>query len=55
LDELAAERSKLLEMESAELQQQAESLANEIKELSGEGTSRIVQPFARLATDNQNS
>ena len=36
LDELAAERTKLLEQESAELQQQAEKLADEIKELSGE-------------------
>jgi DNA polymerase-3 subunit epsilon len=42
LDELAAERTKLLEKESAELQQQAETLANEIKELNGEAASRIV-------------
>jgi hypothetical protein len=41
LDELAAERTKLLEQESAELQQQAESLADEIKELSGQAASRI--------------
>ena len=41
LDELAAERTKLLEQESAELQQQAEKLADEIKELSGEAASRI--------------
>jgi DNA polymerase-3 subunit epsilon len=41
LDEVAAEQSKLLEKESAELQQQAESLANEIKELSGEEPSKI--------------
>jgi DNA polymerase-3 subunit epsilon len=42
LDELASERTKLLEQESAELQQQAETLANEIKELSGEAASRIA-------------
>ena len=41
LDELAAERVKLLEKESAELQQQAEKLADEIKELSGQAASRI--------------
>ena len=41
LDELAAERVKLLEKESAELEQQAERLADEIKELSGEQTSTI--------------
>ena len=41
LDELAAERTKLLEQESAELQQQAEKLADEIKELSGEEACRI--------------
>jgi DNA polymerase-3 subunit epsilon len=41
LDELAAERVKLLEKESVELQQQAESLANEIKELSGDDPSKI--------------
>jgi DNA polymerase-3 subunit epsilon len=41
LDELAAERTKLLEQESAELQRQAEKLADEIKELSGEAASRI--------------
>src|SRR5208283_733449 len=41
LDQLAAERTKLLEKESAELQQQAESLANEIKELSGDDPSKI--------------
>ena len=34
LDELAAERVKQLEIENAELEQQAERLANEIKELS---------------------
>ena len=36
LDELAAERKKLLEKESAELQSRAERLAEEIKELSVE-------------------
>ena len=36
LDELAAERKKLLENESAELETQASRLAEEIKELSGE-------------------
>ena len=35
LDELAAERAKQLEKESAELELQAERLAEEIKELSG--------------------
>lgn len=43
LDELAAERKKLLEKESGELQQQADKLAEEIRELSGvETASRIV-------------
>jgi len=42
LDELAAERTKLLEQESAELQQQGEKLADEIKELSGEAAKRIA-------------
>jgi DNA polymerase-3 subunit epsilon len=41
LDELAAERTKLLEKESAELQRQAEKLADEIKELSGKKSSKI--------------
>ncbi len=41
LDELAAEREKLLENESAELETQASRLADEIKELSGEQSSRI--------------
>ena len=36
LAELAAERKKLLEKESEELQQQADKLAEEIKELSGQ-------------------
>jgi predicted nuclease with TOPRIM domain len=35
LDELAAERAKQLEVENAELEQQAERLAKEIKQLSG--------------------
>lgn len=42
LDERAAGRKKLLEKESAELEQQAEALAEEIKELSGESASSIV-------------
>jgi hypothetical protein len=41
MDELAAERTKLLEQESDELQQQAEKLADEIRELSGVETSKI--------------
>ena len=41
LDELAAERVKQLEKESVELESQAEKLAEEIKELSGEEASRI--------------
>jgi len=41
LDELAAERVKLLKQESAELQGEAEKLAEEIKELGGEEPSRI--------------
>lgn len=41
LDELAAERIKLLEKERVELQRQAEVLAAEIEELSGEAASRI--------------
>ena len=42
LDELAAERVKQLEKESAELETQAAKLAEEIKELSGEATERII-------------
>ena len=42
LDELATERTKLLETESSELEKQADRLAKEIKELSGEETSRII-------------
>jgi len=41
LDELAAERKRLLENESAQLEAQASRLADEIKELSGEKSSRI--------------
>jgi predicted nuclease with TOPRIM domain len=41
LNELAAERKKLLKIESAELEAQASRLAQEINELSGEGSSRI--------------
>jgi len=40
-DELAAERTKLLETESAELEREAEKLADEIKELSGQEISKI--------------
>jgi hypothetical protein len=36
LDELAAKRKRLLEKESGELQQQADKLAEEIRELSGQ-------------------
>ena len=42
LEELAAERKKLLEKERDELEKQAEGLAAEIKELAGETSSRIV-------------
>ncbi len=42
LDELAAERKTLLEKERAELQQQADKLAEEIRELGGEAASRIA-------------
>ena len=41
LDELAAERKGLLEKESAELEKQASQLAEEIKELTGEESTRI--------------
>ena len=41
VDELAAEREVLLEKESAELEKQASDLAEEIKELTGEETTRI--------------
>src|SRR5258708_16957713 len=42
LDELVAERRKLLEKERGELQQQADKLAEEIKELGGTELSRIT-------------
>jgi hypothetical protein len=42
LDELAAERKKLLEKESEELETQASQLAEEIKELSGQSSDRII-------------
>jgi len=42
LDELATERKKLLEKESAELEKQASQLAEEIKELSEQASDRIV-------------
>ena len=42
LDGLALERKKLLEKESAELETQAAKLAEEIKKLSGEESSRIM-------------
>jgi hypothetical protein len=42
LNELASERAKLLEKETAELEKQAGRLAEEIRELSGEATSRIA-------------
>ena len=42
LEELAAARKELLEKERGELQQQADRLAEEIRELSGESASRIV-------------
>jgi hypothetical protein len=41
LDELAAERIRRLETESAELQRQAAALAKEIEELNGEAAGRI--------------
>ena len=39
--EFAAERAKLLDKESGELEEQANRFAEEIKELDGEGSSRI--------------
>jgi predicted nuclease with TOPRIM domain len=36
LDELAAERARVLEKESAELEKEAKRLAGEIEELNGE-------------------
>jgi DNA polymerase III epsilon subunit-like protein len=41
LDELAAERAKVLEKERAELEKEAERLAGEIEELAGEAPVRI--------------
>jgi hypothetical protein len=41
LDELAAERAKVLEKERAELEKEAERLASEIEELAGEAPARI--------------
>jgi DNA polymerase-3 subunit epsilon len=41
LNELAAERAKVLEKERAELEQEAERLAGEIEELAGEAPTRI--------------
>jgi DNA polymerase-3 subunit epsilon len=41
LDELAAERAKVLEKERAELEKEAERLAGEIEELAGEAPGRI--------------
>jgi hypothetical protein len=41
LDELAAERAKVLEKEQAELEKEAERLAGEIEELAGEAPARI--------------
>jgi len=41
LDELAAERTKVLERERAELEKEAERLAGEIEELAGEAPARI--------------
>ena len=41
LDELATQRKKLLEKESAELEKQAHQLAEEIKELAGTESSQI--------------
>jgi F0F1-type ATP synthase membrane subunit b/b' len=42
LDELAAERARLLEKASAELGKQADRLAEDIKELMGPTAARIV-------------
>ena len=42
LDELASERARLLDQESADLEKQADRLAKEIKELNGEEADRIV-------------
>ena len=42
LDELAAERAKQLEIENAELEKQAEQLAEKIKLLSGNPVEKII-------------
>ena len=42
LDELAAERAKQLEDENAELEKQAEQLAEKIKKLGGNSAKKIV-------------
>ena len=42
LNELTAERAKLLEKESAELEAQASRLAEEIKELNGDAATHIL-------------
>ena len=42
LDELAAERKKILEHESAVLEKQASRLAEEINELAGQSSTRIA-------------
>jgi DNA polymerase-3 subunit epsilon len=42
LNELATERAKVLEKESAELEHEVERLADEIKELNGDETSGII-------------
>ncbi len=42
LDELAAERTKLLDLENAALEKQADSLAKEIMTLTGQTSERIV-------------
>ena len=42
LDELAAERKKLLEKESEELEKQAERLGEEIEELCGQAATSIM-------------
>jgi DNA polymerase-3 subunit epsilon len=42
LDELAAERAKQLEVDNAELELQAERLAEEIKQLGGKPTEKMV-------------
>jgi len=41
LDELAAERAKALEKESAELEKEAKRLAGEIEELAGQAPAHI--------------